>query len=277
MNEAIKFANLVEANKEDIFSRKEIKAPAGFVSVYHTIDPEFLPSVARDGLRQGVLSHYFPDGRMSMYIKRNEIVDTFRPQSIAVLGISRKNLYALPSLDDTWHSNSMRRFNPKPRRELEWEYDAFVDYSPEYLKSKGFKDKQDYVTKMSDPTFLKTLQTTEVLELKIDPEKAMVFDAQTYENAFEDIKENREASRKARAYWEDGVKLSDFVKYYKLAQRDDSGEDIKDKNGFKYPEDVYMAGTYYLKTGAPDNLPGSITKPEVLIPEDIPENYIKVI
>jgi hypothetical protein len=240
MSELHREISQVELAKGSIYNRKEIRAPSNYVSVYHVTEPEFLPAIEEGGLRSGVVSKYMGKDQAVKYNKVNDILDEARPQYLRSLGISRRNLYALVGLKNgEWVSRSIKRF------------------------TEGIADQ--------------TADHREVLELKIDPEKCWVVDAEDYEYLCDRLTSPEIVKKFPSQYWEGAMLLKDFLKYYAVADFDKTGQQITDSDDFAEPEMISRySGHYYKRKGAPAGLPDFYAKPEILIPEDVPQEHIRV-
>ncbi|MBI3633359.1 MAG: hypothetical protein HY226_03655 [Candidatus Vogelbacteria bacterium] len=68
--------------------------------------------------------------------------------------------------------------------------------------------------------------------------------------------------------------LKDFLRWYKRPERTD-GDNIHNPEQFKTTP--YTTGHFQLLKNAPDGIPDSIDMPEILVPQIIPQKYIRVL
>lgn len=223
-----------ETKRQSILERQEIEAPAGFVSVFHETTEERLPQVDANGLKVESEANIGGDA-MS---KRNALIDQFRPQQIVDKGISRKNIFAYPFLE---YGNGLlgadQRFVKKDRRTFEFEFSNAQKYSPEHLEKLGVSTLDEYIAKVTNPDYLKAQHPGEVLELKVDPKICYVGDMEYITRIWDDMnrgwKEKDAAERQAEYYWKGIVSLEDFLKWYKMTEWAENGNDVKDAQMFK--------------------------------------------
>jgi hypothetical protein len=118
------------------------------------------------------------------------------------------------------------------------------------------------------------------LELKVDPEQCYVVNSElvTEVQLAQERGHDESAAAKAEAYWESLVRLDTFLASYHQ-QPAYSEADIQAEA--EDPEEAdSMRRTYALgwhrNEGAAENLPEVISFPEVLVPENIPPEHIRI-
>ena len=79
----------------------------------------------------------------------------------------------------------------------------------------------------------------------------------------------------AEEYWGNLITLEDFLRWYRKPEWAEDGNSIKDAEEYKRGEPLGTSEFYLIK-GAPDNFPWRIHQPEILIPENIPQEYIRL-
>lgn len=133
---------------------------------------------------------------------------------------------------------------------------------------------------MADPEHLKSQYPGEIIELKVDPQKCYVGDLKYITRIMDDIhrgwSENEAAQQQAEIYWKNLITLENFLKWYKKPEYTEDGNSIKDADEYKGGEPLGTSEFYPIK-GAPDSFPWRICQPEVLIPENVPQDHIKLV
>lgn len=259
-----------------ILERESIEAPQGFVSVFHETTEDRLSQIDAEGLRISSASNI---GGSEMN-KRNALVDEFRPKELKDMGVSRSNIFAYPYLE-YGHGllGADQRYVKKDRDDLEREFELHKKYSPEYLEKLKTKDLDSYIAKVTNLEYLRSQYSGEILEMKVDPKNCYVGDMEFITRIFDDIKrgwsEKESAENQANYYWRGIVTLENFIRWYAVPKWAENGNDIQDVQMFK--EEPYIAGGFHLLRGAPGNLPAKFDNPEILIPQDVPQELIRVL
>ncbi len=265
--------------RESILERQEIIAPPNFVSVFHETKEELLPAIDQGGLKTNIETKNI--GGAESMVRRNAIIDSFRPEELKAKGISRNNLYGYPFLE-YGHGlvGADQRFIKREERFLRDGFETMQKYSPDFLRKLGVDSPEAYVTKMTDPQYLKSQYPGEVIELKVDPKKAYVGDLEYITRIMEDMRrgwtENEAAQQQAEEYWKNLVTLEDFLIWYKRPEWAEDGESIKDADNYRDGEPSGTSEFCPIK-GAPDSFPWRIQQPEILIPEDVPQEHIMLV
>ncbi|MBP9762799.1 hypothetical protein KBD34_04250 [Patescibacteria group bacterium] len=262
-----------------ISERKEILAPAHFVSVFHETRTSSLPGIDKDGLK--VHSDIKHIGGAEGMMRRNELIDTFRPAAVSAKGLSRNNIYGYPFLE---HGNGFLGANQRfIKRDVETIRDDFKrkqERTPDILEKLHVTTFDEYLGKITASEYLKSQYPGEILEMKVDPKQAFVGDLE-YITKIEDsrshgMSEDEAVEYQAKEYWKHLVSLEEFLKWYKKPEWAEDGQSIKDPETYKDGAPFGTMGFYLIK-GAPDHLPRQIDQPEILIPQDIPQEYIKLV
>ena len=258
--------------------KPEIDAPAHFVSVFHETKEEFLSSIAREGLTPGAERTNLGGGVTHM----NEQLDRYRPHHLVALGISRtSSIYAYPFLD-MGHGlrGADQRFIPRRQDELEDEFGLLQRYSPDHLRQLGTLTLRGYADKVTSLDYLRATYPGEVLELKINPDKAVVIDLDEFTNIASDRRRgwltDTEMHEAVTNYWAQAMTLSDFRRWYKVPEYLSDDNNIKDSSDFKYGDGV-IAGWPSLVKGAPESLPSQIHVPEILIAGSVPAEHMRLL
>lgn len=259
-----------------IIDREQILAPEDYVSVFHETTAEALPRIDRDGLRPDVDDKNI--GSSGAVSRNNTLIDSDRPEDIVALGISRTtSIYAYPFLAEG-HGlyGADQRYINRDRSKLEREYESVRKYGAEVLASMGITTADEYVDKMQDPVYLRQEYPGEILELKVDPAQCVVGDLTEVTNLFSDIGRWGFEKGDAKKYWTSLVTLSDFLKWYKKPEWSDDGNSVKDAGQFRDGKHA-MPERYCPIAGAPDNFPEYISQPEILIPDNVPQEHIRLV
>lgn len=265
--------------QESILERREIIAPQNFVSVFHETREEFLSAIDQDGLRGNIEVKNIGDA--ATMARRNKIIDDFRPEELKARGISRNNIYAYPFLE-YGHGliGADQRFIKRDERSLRDQFESFQTYSPEFLKKLGVSSPDEFIRKMTDPEYLKSQYPGEVIEMKVDPQKCYVGDLEYITRIMDDMHRDRSESeatqRQAEEYWGNLITLEDFLRWYRKPEWAEDGNSIKDAEEYKGGEPLGTSEFCPIK-GAPDNFPWRIYQPEILIPENISQDHIRLV
>jgi hypothetical protein len=268
-----------EQHKESIRSRESIEAPPNFVSIYHETKSETLSNIDKEGL---VLEHEASNiGGDPIMVKRNAIIDKYRPNHLVEKGISRSNIFGYPFLE---HGHGLigadQRYIEVDERTYRDNFDLIKKHRPAYLQEIGTPTYEEYVAKMRDPDYLRSRYPGEVLQTKVDPERCYVGDLEFITRIYDDMKhgwsEAEAVETQSAEYWKKAISLKDFLKWYKKPEWAEDGDSIKDAEEFKDGEPDTASG-YLLRTGAPDHFPNKIDTPEIMIPDDIPQEHIKLL
>lgn len=138
----------------------------------------------------------------------------------------------------------------------------------------------EYIGKMTGPEYLKSQYPGEVIEIKVDPQKCYVGDLEyitrIMENMHRGNSENEAAQQQAEEYWRNLITLEDFLRWYRKPEWAEDGNSIKDAEEYEDGEPLGTSEFYRIK-GTPDNFPWRIYQPEILIPEDIPQEHIRLV
>jgi hypothetical protein len=265
--------------RESIRDRREILAPPGYISVYHETKEEFIPAIDREGLRVGTESNFAAPGAMR---RQNMIMDEIRPKELRELGISRHGLYAYPYLEEGNGLGGAAKRHVRPdRQRLTWRYESFAEYKPSYLQKLGVTTVEEYITKMTEPDYLRSTYPGEIIELKVDPKTCYVGDMEYIARITDDMRmrglpEDEAAREQAQEYWSTLVTLEDFLTWYRKPEYEADGETIR--NSHLYRDGIpYSASEYLPIKGAPEHLPLSINTPEILIPGSVPQEHIRLV
>ncbi len=269
--------------KESIRERKEIKAPAGFVSVYHETTAAAIPTIDSNGLRHG--SEKNMSGAEAMD-KRNQMIDKYRPEHLIRLGISRNNLFAYPYLQygHGLMGADLRHVGlHKSEAGLRMMYggDMFERMSSFWLEDHGIKTEDELIAKLQDPKFQRELHPEgEILEFKVDPKTSYVGDMEYITRIYDNMQrfrfsEDEEVAYQAKQYWEGVVSLEDFLKWYKKPEYAEDGNNYENPEQFK--QEPFGGWSFQLLKGAPEGLPEQIQIPEIMIPQDIPQEHIRML
>lgn len=261
---------------QSILDRREIHAPAGYVSVFHETTAEALASIDHNGLRVDTESANI--GSSSVVAYKNGLLDKDRPAHLADLGVSRtSSIYAYPFLHEG-HGlyGADQRFITREQATLNEEFDALRKYGSATLAQMGVGSIDEYSAKMRDPAYLKEQHPGEILELKVDPTKCFVGDLTEVTNAFMDIDRWGYDPGMGQYYWESVISLQDFLQWYKKAEWAEDGNSVKSSDQFRDGDDA-SPKDYCPLAGAPDGLPATIKQPEILIPDNVPQDHIKVV
>lgn len=269
-----------EAKKrESISERQEIIAPQNFVSVFHETREEFLPAIDRDGLKGNIEVKNISEAEAMA--RKNAIIDNFRPEELKTKGISRNNIYAYPFLE---HGHGLigadQRFVKRDERSLRDQFESFQTYSSDFLRKLGVSTPDEYVRKMTNSDYLKSQYPGEIIEMRVDPQKCYVGDLEYITRIMDDMYRGRSESEatqgQAEEYWKNLVTLEDFLKWYRKPEWAEDGDSIKDADEYKDGEPLGTSEFYPIK-GVPDNFPWRIHQPEILIPEDISQDHIRLV
>lgn len=257
-----------------IAERKEIDAPEGYVSVFHETRTEALSDIDIHGLRADSESN-MGGGPVSY---KNDCIDQDRPERFIKLGVSRSsNTYAYPFLAEG-HGlyGADQRFITRERTQLDQQYEALRKYGAEVLSSMGVTAADEYAAKMQDPEYLREKYPGEVLELEVDPATCFVGDLVQVTRIFDGIDRWGFEKGDAKGYWESLITLEDFLKWFKKPEWSEDGNSVKDAKQFRDGEQA-NPGEYCPVAGAPDNFLWSIMQPEILIPDNVPQEHIRVV
>lgn len=259
-----------------IIDRQEIDAPKDFVSVFHETSAEAISDIDQLGLRVG--SENSNIGSHSEVARKNKLVDQDRPAHLTELGLSRAtNLYAYPFLHEGHGlGGAAERYVVHEPSRHEALFELFQKYDPEFLESTGIKNIDEYIQYETDPERLKQEYPGEVLELKVDAKHCFVGDLTQVSNIFEGIHKWGYEPGDAKRYWEQMMTLEDFLRWYKKPEWAADGNNLASPEQFRDGEQA-SAGDYCPIVGAPEHLPYLINQPELLIPEDVPQEYIKLV
>lgn len=270
--------NFEYKKKVSLLERQEIIASPNFVSVFHETKTELLPSIDQDGLKVSTETKNI--GEHGTIQRRNTLINALRPEKLKVKGVSRNNIFAYPFLE---HGHGLlgadQRFIKRDEYNLRNTFQHYQKYSPDFLKKLGTATAEEYIRKMTDPEYLKSEYPGEVIEMKVDPEQCYVGDLHYITLIMEDMQwftEQKAIERNGKKYWDNLVTLKDFLAWYKKPEYAENGNDIQNPEQFKDGDDVNTM-MYCLLKDAPDILPKEIKDPEILIPQDIPQNHIKLI
>ena len=279
-------SNFEVKKRESISERQEIIAPSNFVSVFHETREELLSAIDRDGLRGDIEVKNISEAEAMK--RRNKIVDDFRPEELKAEGVSRNNIYAYPFLE-YGHGlmGADERFIKRDEEALRSVFeDALGDSSIhskkflEYWRKLGVHTTEEYMRKMTDPEYLKLRYPGEVIEMKVDPQKCYVGDLEYITRIFDDMNrgwsESEATRHQAGEYWKNLIILGDFLKWYRKPEWAKDGNSIKDAEEYKDNEPFETDGFYPIK-GTPDNFPWRIYRPEILIPEDVSQDHIRLV
>jgi len=259
-NQEAQFKEPGEEIQESIQEREEIIAPENFVSIYHETKTENLPFINRDGLTINTENKNI--GKAEVMARRNRMIDKLRPEALKEQGISREsNIFAYPFLEEG-HGliGADQRFIKRDEKMLRDQFETFRTYSPNYLRKLGTSTPEEFIKKMTDPEYLRREYPGEVLQIKVDPKKCYVGDVEYITRIMDDIHrgftESQAVQLEGEIYWICMVTLEDFLKWYRK------------------PKGAY---SYTLLKDAPNNLPSEFILPEILIPENVPQNHIKLV
>ncbi len=269
-----------EERQESILERTEIIAPENFVTVFHETKTENLQFIDRDGLTINTGNKNI--GKAEVMARRNRMIDELRPETLKEQGISREsNIFAYPFLEEG-HGliGADQRFVKRDEKMLRDEFEILQKHKPDYLKELGTNTPEEFIKKRTDPEYLKSQYPGEVLEMKVDPKKCHVGDleyiTQIADHIYRGLEESEAIQRQAKKYWGNVITLEDFLKWYRKPEWNDDGNSIRDAGKYKDGNPI-MTGGYSLLEEAPDNLPLDIHQPEILIPENVPQNHIKLV
>lgn len=120
-----------------------------------------------------------------------------------------------------------------------------------------------------------------VLEMKIDPQNAYVGDMYLIQElqftiGFFPSKEwPNKIREEAATYWGNMITLEDFKKYYRRPEYTKEGriQDAEDYRDYTPPN----ANAFYVLKGAPEHFTDKIRVPEILIPDTIPEDHMRLV
>ena len=267
--------------RESISERQEIKAPANYVSVFHETKEEFLPQIDQEGLKVNSAVKNIGDAETVM--RRNKIFDDFRPDELKTKGISRTNIYAYPFLE--YGSGLMgadSRYIKRDEQDLRNEFYFWQEHKHEnhFLEKLGVSTPDEYIKKVTSPEYLKAKYPGEVIEIKVDPQKCYVGDLEYFTLIMDYVRggaiEKEATQLLAQKYWNNLITLENFLKWYRKPEFAEDGNTIKDAEQYKDGEPFTDSYFFPIK-GTPDNFPYIIRQPEILIPEDIPQNHIKLV
>ena len=269
-----------EERQGSILERTEIIAPENFVTVFHETETENLQFIDRDGLTINTGNKNI--GKAEVMARRNRMIDKLRPEALKEKGISRENnIFAYPFLEEG-HGliGADQRFVKRDEKMLRDELEILQKHKPDYLKELGINTPEEFIKKRTDPEYLKSQYPGEVLEMKVDPQKCYVGDleyiTQIADDIYRGLEESEAIQRQAKKYWGNVITLEDFLKWYRKPEWNDDGNSIRDAGKYKGGNPI-MTGGYSLLEDAPDNLPLDIHQPEILIPENVPQNHIKLV
>jgi hypothetical protein len=205
-------------------------------------------------------------------------MDQDRPDHLVALGVSRSaNTYAYPFLSEG-HGlyGADQRFIGRAEATLNNEFATLKKYGAETLMTMGVTTADEYARKMQDPAYLKEVHPGEVLELKVDPTRCFVGNLTDVTNLFTNINRWGFEPGDAKSYWDSLITLEDFLKFYKKAEWAEDNNSVKSPEQFR-DGDQASPGEYCPIAGAPDDYPWSIMQPEILIPDDVPQEHIRVV
>jgi len=258
-----------------IMDRQEIEAPVGYASVFHETTAEALPNIDVHGLQVASESN-MSDGVVN---RKNVLMDQDRPQRFIDAGVSRvSSLYAYPFLHEG-HGlyGADQRYIKRERAELENEYQTFRKYGSKILATMGVSSASEYAGRMQDPDYLREQYPDgEILELKVDPARCFVGDLTEVTDMFQSMDRRWYETGDAKTYWEGLITLADFLKWYKKAEYAEDGDSIKEVDSFRDGDQVWP-GRYCPIAGAPDGMPYSIMQPEILVPDAVPQEHIRLV
>lgn len=265
--------------RESILERREIIAPPNFASVFHETKSEFLPAIDKEGLRADIETKNI--GSAKEMAKRNALIDQFCPENLKEKGVSRSNIYAYPFLErGNGFFGAAERFKERKEERLRAEFEDYQKYSPQSLRKMEVNTAEEYAKKMTNPEYLRAKYPGEVIELKVAPQKCYVGDLENITRIMDLTRhgwpEDEAVEWQAKIYWRDLMTLEEFIKWYKEAQWAEDGDSIRDADQFRDGEPLGAYDFYPIK-GAPKNFPWRIIQPEILIPENIPQDHIRII
>lgn len=266
--------------RESIRDRRELYDPVGYVRVYHETKDSFISAIDKEGLRPGTENRNL--GSHDSLMRSNTLMDEARPAQLASRGISRLGLYAYPYLE---HGHGLdgasERFVRHDWNYYESRFEGLKKYDPDELVRLGVKTLDDFIYKMTDPNYLRSRYPGEVLELMVDPEACFVGDGEYFNRVSEDLKMGRIPSETVtrthgKEYWENGISLADFLRWYRRPEYMSDGKTIRD--GHVYQDKVLFASNQYRRLkGAPTHYPSSFIFPEILIPGSVPQEHIRLV
>ena len=277
--------NFEAKKRESILERQEIIAHKNFVSVFHETREEFLRAIDQDGLRKNIEVKNI--SKAEAMKRRNTIIDNFRQEELRVKGISRNNIYAYPFLE-YGHGlvGADQRFIKRDEKTLRNTFEGALQNSNAYVeflaywKEMEVNTPDEYVRKMTDPNYLKSQHPGEVIEMKVDPQKCYVGDLEYITRIMDDMyrgwSESEATQHQAEEYWKNIITLEDFLRWYKKPEWTEDGNEIKDADEYRDGEPLTTSEFYPIK-GAPKNFPRKIHQPEILIPEDVPQDHIRLV
>ncbi len=256
---------------DSIRNRESIEAPPNYVSVYHETRGKFLDDIDHYGLQYDVEAKNFSvSGKITQL---NRLLREARPDAIKETGLDRENVVF--GYLDIQKGHGMggfadEKFNDPKHQDA---FKTLQEYTPDALTKTGVTTWEQWKDRS-----LEEIQSNEntagaILELKVDPEKCYVGDLRIIEDqrypglTEETIKEGY------RQYWRNVVSLKDLLQWYKYPNYTEEGRDEE----LEDPEEFVRSGGFLKKKGAPEHLPLKIDQPEVLIPHDIPQKFIKLI
>ncbi|HBU28040.1 TPA: hypothetical protein DEB00_02910 [Candidatus Uhrbacteria bacterium] len=252
-----------------IFTRQEIIAPKDFVSVFHETSPQRLQDIDAYGLHFDVEVRNFSNPTLISAF--NDILNKARPEWAKQAKLDRGQvLFAYPNLELGHGMGGLadERFNDKKHIAT---FETIQKYNPEDLQKHGittWEEYRDYV--ISEIQQSKKTQGA-LLELKVDPTTSFVGDLKLIEDArfFADRTLREQALTN---YWLSVIAFTDFQKWYKIPTENEQGidEELRDPSGW--------GGRGYMAIkGAPAHLPDAIVTAEIMIPQDIPQEHIRVV
>lgn len=244
-----------------IADRRKIDAPAGYVSVYHETVTTALPQIDSQGLVPGSGARQL--GGDPEVLRLNELFDQDCPSRLSGQGVRRvSNIFAYNSLEKGFSLGlAAQRYVRDSEAFVRQRYDALARHEPETLAAMQVKNLEEYQRKIQNPEYLRHVYPGEVLELKVDPSQVFVGDLGLYTGIVLELRSGVRQYRPGDAvpYWKAMISLSDFREWYVQQETDDG------------------RGPYLKRPGAPAGLPGQIASPEILIPQAVPSNHIRVL
>ncbi len=266
--------------RESIRERKEIKAPAGYVSVYHETTDAAMLTIDTKGLTQGAEKNMSGPEAMD---RRNQLIDKYRPEHLVQAGISRNNLFAYPYLQ---YGHGLMGADERHVKLNKSERDLRIAYGGDiYMRTTwspyGIQTEDELIAKFKDPAFLRKLYPDgEILELKVDPKTCYVGDMEYITRIYDDMlrfrfSESDSVEYQAIKFWNEVVSLENFLKWYKKPEYAEDGNNYINPEQFKY--EPSSALQFELLKGAPEGLPNPIHNPEIMIPQNVPQEHIRLL
>lgn len=270
--------------RESIFDRERIEAPEHYVSVYHETSKEAVSGIDEHGLKAGFEERCMQSREETVVF--NQQIDDCRPPELIEKRIGHlDSSFAYPYLEYGHGCEGPGRasvaftFTDEARRIWGESYDRRNEYFPGQLESKGIHSLDEFIAHES-PVFRKKLVVEgEVLELKVDPAAVYVGDANHYSIPRNDERLNNSSldeliAQNAPIYWAELMTLEDFLRWYR---KPEWLEDDTLKNVGQFRVEPHRDWYFHVLQDAPENLPGIICRPEIIIPHDIPQEHIRVV